>query len=40
MGLGAFLWSALSDRSGTRVVVLVGGALLGQRHGYGTLNRD
>jgi MFS family permease len=29
MGLGAFLWGALSDRFGTRVVVLAGGALLG-----------
>src|SRR5206468_10465768 len=29
MGLGAFLWGALSDRFGTRVVVLIGGALLG-----------
>jgi MFS family permease len=29
MGLGAFLWGALSDRFGTRVVVLVGGVLLG-----------
>jgi MFS family permease len=29
MGLGAFLWGALSDRYGTRVVVLAGGALLG-----------
>jgi MFS family permease len=29
MGLGAFLWGALSDRFGTRIVVLVGGALLG-----------
>jgi len=29
MGLGAFLWGALSDRYGTRVVVLGGGALLG-----------
>jgi MFS family permease len=29
MGLGAFLWGALSDRFGTRVVVLLGGALLG-----------
>jgi MFS family permease len=29
MGLGSFLWGALSDRLGTRVVVLLGGALLG-----------
>ena len=29
MGLGAFLWGALSDRFGTRPVVLCGGALLG-----------
>ena len=29
MGLGAFLWGALSDRYGTRSVVLCGGALLG-----------
>jgi MFS family permease len=29
MGLGAFLWGALSDRYGTRAVVLGGGALLG-----------
>jgi MFS family permease len=29
MGVGAFLWGALSDRYGTRVVVLGGGALLG-----------
>jgi len=29
MGLGAFLWGALSDRYGTRAVVLCGGALLG-----------
>src|SRR5207249_8119880 len=29
MGLGAFLWGALSDRFGTRIVVLVGGGLLG-----------
>jgi MFS family permease len=29
MGLGAFLWGALSDRFGTRVVVLAGGALMG-----------
>ncbi len=29
MGLGAFLWGALSDRYGTRAVVLAGGALLG-----------
>src|SRR5437899_6688825 len=29
MGLGGFLWGALSDRFGTRAVVLAGGALLG-----------
>ena len=29
MGAGAFLWGALSDRFGTRAVVLSGGALLG-----------
>jgi MFS family permease len=29
MGAGAFLWGALSDRFGTRAVVLAGGALLG-----------
>jgi MFS family permease len=29
MGAGAFLWGALSDRYGTRRVVLAGGALLG-----------
>jgi MFS family permease len=29
MGVGAFAWGALSDRLGTRAVVLVGGALLG-----------
>src|SRR6185312_1205850 len=29
MGLGAFAWGALSDRFGTRVVVLSGGLLLG-----------
>jgi MFS family permease len=29
MGLGAFIWGALSDRLGTRTVVLSGGALLG-----------
>jgi MFS family permease len=29
MGAGAFLWGALSDRFGTRVVVLSGGVLLG-----------
>jgi len=29
MGVGAFMWGALSDRYGTRVVVLCGGALLG-----------
>ena len=29
MGLGAFMWGALSDRFGTRAVVLCGGALLG-----------
>jgi MFS family permease len=29
MGLGAFLWGTLSDRLGTRAVLLTGGALLG-----------
>jgi MFS family permease len=29
MGIGAFAWGALSDRFGTRVVVLAGGVLLG-----------
>jgi len=29
MGLGAFIWGALSDRFGTRAVVLCGGAVLG-----------
>jgi MFS family permease len=29
MGVGAFVWGALSDRYGTRAVVLGGGALLG-----------
>src|SRR2546428_5713660 len=29
MGAGAFAWGALSDRFGTRVVVLAGGVLLG-----------
>jgi MFS family permease len=29
MGVGSFVWGALSDRLGTRVVVLVGGVLLG-----------
>jgi MFS family permease len=29
MGVGAFVWGALSDRFGTRAVVLAGGALLG-----------
>jgi MFS family permease len=29
MGLGSFVWGALSDRIGTRAVVLCGGALLG-----------
>jgi MFS family permease len=29
MGLGSFVWGALSDRIGTRVVTVAGGALLG-----------
>ena len=29
MGLGSFLWGAISDRFGTRAVVLAGGVLLG-----------
>src|SRR5712692_172345 len=29
MGVGAFMWGALSDRFGTRTVVLCGGVLLG-----------
>src|SRR5690349_17306484 len=29
MGVGAFLWGALSDRLGTRTVLLLGGGLLG-----------
>ncbi len=29
MGVGSFFWGALSDRFGTRVVVLSGGILLG-----------
>src|SRR5262245_5222547 len=29
MGLGAFAWGTLSDRFGTRTVVLCGGVLLG-----------
>src|SRR5204863_2815366 len=29
MGAGAFLWGSLSDRYGTRMVVMGGGALLG-----------
>ena len=29
MGVGSFLWGTLSDRVGTRIVVLVGGSLLG-----------
>jgi MFS family permease len=29
MGIGAFLWGALSDRIGTRVVILCGGVILG-----------
>src|SRR3989442_6397781 len=29
MGIGSFVWGALSDRLGTRVVVLLGGTLIG-----------
>src|SRR5262249_45128359 len=29
MGVGSFVWGALSDRLGTRSVVLIGGVLLG-----------
>jgi MFS family permease len=29
MGIGSFVWGALSDRLGTRTVVLIGGVLLG-----------
>ena len=29
MGVGSFFWGALSDRFGTRVVVLAGGIVLG-----------
>jgi len=29
MGFGSFLWGTLSDRFGTRIVVLIGGVLLG-----------
>jgi MFS family permease len=29
MGIGGFLWGAISDRLGTRAVVLIGGVLLG-----------
>src|SRR5271165_841696 len=29
MGIGAFLWGALSDRIGTRAVVMAGGVILG-----------
>src|SRR5262245_4142220 len=29
MGVGAFLWGSLSDRYGTRLVVLAGGVVLG-----------
>src|SRR5215813_149080 len=29
MGVGAFLWGSLSDRHGTRLVVVAGGAVLG-----------
>ena len=29
MGIGSFLWGALSDRFGTRAVVISGGVLLG-----------
>src|SRR5262245_21016635 len=29
MGVGSFVWGALSDRFGTRAIVLVGGVLIG-----------
>ena len=33
MGIGSLLWGALSDRIGTRAVVLIGGALqIGRAH--------
>ena len=35
MGIGSFFWGALSDRIGTRSVVLLGGVLLGSRNGDG-----
>src|SRR6266850_3280234 len=37
MGIGTFLWGALSDRYGTRAVVLCGGVLLGL--GLGTASQ-
>src|SRR2546427_684526 len=37
MGVGSFLWGALSDRFGTRAVVLLGGVLLGL--GLGTASQ-
>ena len=40
MGVGSFFWGALSDRLGTRAVVLLGGVLLGLGHGDGEPGGD